>query len=118
MGVTELDWDHHRAPSALPCVRRVGEWVRLTHLHGLWLYLLHTERDDDLLGVGRVLPRLDVHILQQAARIDVVDGVITVLHLVVVSALQGEGRDQGVEGASLKIHPHDVGVVGGLFGFH
>ena len=66
------------------------------YLHAARLDLVHLDLDVDLAGVRHVLLRLDVDVLKQAARVDVVHRIIAVVNVVVLPLLQGPGR-QGIQ---------------------
>lgn len=59
-----------------------------THLHAFWLHLLHHHTNIDLGGVLHVLLRLNVNLFNQTTGIDVVDGILPVINVVVFPFLR------------------------------
>eukprot|EP00983_Pelagomonas_calceolata_P084694 1156406-Pelagomonas_calceolata.AAC.3 len=62
------------------------------HLHAARLRLLHFDAHVDFGGVHEVLLRLDVDVVQQAARVDVVHGVVAVINVVVLPFLRAQEK--------------------------
>jgi hypothetical protein len=67
----------------------------LAHLHVLGVRLLHHHLDVDLGGVGHVLLRLNVDLVDEAAGVDVVDGVLAIVNVVVLPLLLGQVKGKG-----------------------
>jgi hypothetical protein len=76
----------HTSSLHAPCFTDIS--LTRAYLHALGLHLLHDHSDVDLAGVAHVLLRLNVDLLNQPARIDVVDGILPVINVVVLALLR------------------------------